>query len=72
MTIDLGFCRTRKIDILIYPLTNLTELAEAAEFEIYEKYADDITSTHSKEALQNLLLRQDVSQIECTLYLIIY
>lgn len=37
------------------------ELAEAAEFEIYEKYADDITSLQSKEALQNLLMRQDVS-----------
>lgn len=37
------------------------ELAEAAEFEVYEKYADDVTSTQAKEALQNLLNQQDVS-----------
>lgn len=37
------------------------ELAEGAEFEIYEKYAEDITSPMAKDALQNLLSQQDVS-----------
>lgn len=44
-------------------LISLTDLAESAEFEVYQKYADDITSAQSKEALQSLLLRQDVSII---------
>lgn len=37
------------------------ELAEGAEFEIYEKYAEDITAPMAKDALQNLLCQQDVS-----------
>lgn len=41
------------------------ELAEAAEFEIYEKYAEDITAKKSKDALQDLLCQQDVSVNTC-------
>lgn len=37
------------------------ELAEAEEFDVYTRYAREITSTHSRDALQNLLARQDVS-----------
>lgn len=39
----------------------LSELAEAEEFDVYTRYAREITSTHSRDALQNLLARQDVS-----------
>lgn len=43
------------------------ELAEAAEFEWYEKYAEDITSSEARDALQNLLSQHDVSiGFQCT------
>lgn len=38
-------------------------MAEAAEFEIYEKYAEDITSSEAKDALQNLVNQQDASKL---------
>lgn len=38
-----------------------TELAEGEEFEVYSRYARDITSSESRDALQNLLNRHDVS-----------
>lgn len=41
---------TRKLTFLF-----LVELAEAEEFEVYVKYSNDITSSHAKEALSNLL-----------------
>lgn len=53
-----------KRDKLIFDFIS-TELAEAAEFEIYEKYADDITSVQSKDALQKLLSRPEVCIFLC-------
>lgn len=38
-------------------------MAEAAEFDIYEKYAEDITSAECKDALQNLVNQQDASKL---------
>lgn len=40
---------------------NFIELAEALEFEVYIKYARDVTSSQSKEALQKLLATPEVS-----------
>uniref|UniRef100_A0A1Q3G1Z5 Putative guanine nucleotide exchange factor for ras-like small gtpase n=1 Tax=Culex tarsalis TaxID=7177 RepID=A0A1Q3G1Z5_CULTA len=39
------------------------ELAEAAEFDVYAKYAKDITSIESKEALANLLARPEANSL---------
>ena len=39
------------------------ELAEAAEFDVYARYARDITSQEAKDALQNLLARQEASTL---------
>lgn len=39
------------------------ELAEAAEFEIYEKYAEDILSSETRDALQNLVNGHDASKL---------
>uniref|UniRef100_A0A182M160 Guanine nucleotide exchange factor for ras-like small gtpase n=1 Tax=Anopheles culicifacies TaxID=139723 RepID=A0A182M160_9DIPT len=39
------------------------ELAEAAEFDVYAKYAKDITSVIAKEALANLLARPKASSL---------
>lgn len=39
------------------------ELAEAAEFDIYKKYAEDIMSTVCRDALQDLVNQQDVSKL---------
>lgn len=44
-------------------ILNFTELAEAAEFDIYEKYAEDIMSAECRDALQNLVNQQDVSKL---------
>lgn len=38
-------------------------MAEAAEFDIYEKYAEDIMSAECRDALQNLVNQQDVSKL---------
>lgn len=37
-----------------------TELAEAAEFDVYAKYAKDVTSQQAKDALSNLLSKPEV------------
>lgn len=37
------------------------ELAEGEEFEVYSRYAREITSAESRDALQSLLNRHDVS-----------
>ncbi|XP_065078372.1 protein son of sevenless isoform X2 [Ochlerotatus camptorhynchus] len=39
------------------------ELAEAAEFDVYAKYAKDITSVQAKEALANLLAKPQASTL---------
>lgn len=39
------------------------ELAEAAEFDVYKKYAQDITSSQSKDALVNLLGKQEANSL---------
>ncbi|XP_055544127.1 protein son of sevenless-like isoform X2 [Wyeomyia smithii] len=39
------------------------ELAEAAEFDVYAKYAADITSVQTKEALTNLLSRPEANSL---------
>lgn len=39
------------------------ELAEAAEFDIYEKYAEDIMSSETRDALQELVNRPDASKL---------
>lgn len=38
-------------------------MAEAAEFDIYEKYAEDIMSAECRDALQDLVNQQDVSKL---------
>ncbi|XP_055644314.1 protein son of sevenless isoform X2 [Toxorhynchites rutilus septentrionalis] len=39
------------------------ELAEAAEFDVYAKYAKDITSVQAKDALANLLSRPEANSL---------
>ncbi|XP_055372277.1 protein son of sevenless [Condylostylus longicornis] len=39
------------------------ELAEAAEFDVYIKYARDVTSQHSRDALSNLLSKPDANSL---------
>lgn len=40
------------------------ELAEAAEFDVYEKFAKDITSVEAKEALANLMSRPEANSLK--------
>lgn len=39
------------------------ELAEAAEFDVYAKYAREVTSTFSRESLTNLLQRPEAASL---------
>lgn len=43
--------------LLIPSFVNILELAEAEEFDVYVKYANDVTSIQAKEALTNLLAK---------------
>lgn len=50
-------------NVLISIFIIFQELAEAAEFDVYTKYAREITSQSSREALTNLLLRPEASSL---------
>ncbi|XP_074642925.1 son of sevenless homolog 2-like [Tubulanus polymorphus] len=39
------------------------ELAEAEEFDVYVKYAEDMLKPHSRERLNTLLMRSDVQEV---------
>ncbi|KAJ6648699.1 Protein son of sevenless [Pseudolycoriella hygida] len=39
------------------------EIAEAEEFEVYSRYAKEVVSIQSREAIQNLLASQDASKL---------
>lgn len=40
------------------------ELAEAEEFDVYTKYAQEVTSKQSRDALSSLLSKPDVSNVQ--------